>query len=133
MVNKYRGEVSIEYQNNEGVLRSYTLCFPINSIVRLEEVSGNNFISITKDLMQGNISIKMIRQILWAGLIAKQPTMTQEAVGEIIDEVGLQEMINKINESFEAAFPTNRTEDGGETAGANPPQLGNGKISRSHL
>ena len=128
MVNKYKGEVAVENANGE----IFILCYPVNSIVALEELTGKDFMTLTRELSSGQFSIKVVRQIVWAGLLAKHPQVKEKDAGDLMNDVGINNMLAKISESFEKAFPNPQTGEAAGTAPANPSD-GSGKISANNL
>jgi len=59
------------------------LRFSINALVEFQDVNGKD---LTEELMSGGLSIKAIRNLLWAGLIEDDPSLTPSRVGDIMQD-----------------------------------------------
>ncbi len=118
-----KGEVDLRVGDT-----TYTLAFGINQLVELENISDASIIDIAdwfadrSKLRAGNM-----RAALWAALQKHHPEIDLLSAGEIIGEVGLLPVVEKLAEAIQAAFP--EVEASGK---ANPPdgaQAGTGKSS----
>ena len=81
------------------------LKYGFNALVELEEALGcglQDFLG----LLQGGAKLKDLRAILRAGLLHEDPALTDEAVGNLLDEAkDLSALGVAIKTAFEAAFP----------------------------
>lgn len=66
-----------------------------NALVKAEELLGRSISEFEK-----NFGIKEIRAMLWVGLQHEDKTLTLETVGELIDEAGLEYVIDKVGEAI---------------------------------
>ena len=81
--------------------RERVLILSFNALCRAEEVTGINF-------LMGEFtfsSVRVMRALVWAGLLHDDPTLTLEAVGDMIEEAGADNVAKKIIEAFAAAMP----------------------------
>lgn len=113
MANPHKGAVALETAD-----KVYSLRFTTNSICELEDALGRPVGEIVSDLQSAEkSSMKLIRSLVWGGLIADQPDLTTKEAGEILDSVGMAEMTAKIGTAFQRFFPSRK---GG--ANENPPK-----------
>ena len=61
--------------------KSYELKFTVNSMAELEDMTGQELGS----LLSGG-QFKMLRYLMWAGLIDKNPELTVKGAGELVEE-----------------------------------------------
>lgn len=96
--------------------RALTLRFSFNAICLYEEMAGHNLMAglarLQADTQRGELSFVQVRRLLVAGLSDTSPVGEREA-GEIIDEVGIETVVEKIGEAIEAALPAGRKEPAG--------------------
>lgn len=87
-----------------------TLKFDLNAFIELETIYGS--VQAVLDRMQTG-SIKAVRDILWAGLIHEDESLTPKAVGAMIDMSNLEELTSALTRAVEGALPSsdNKTED----------------------
>lgn len=91
--NKHRGEVELKAGD-----KTYVLRYTTNALVRLEDELG-------KPATVLGDSFREARALFWAGLLHAHPEITVEQAGEIMDEVGLTEAVQKAGEALRLAFP----------------------------
>lgn len=107
MGNKARGIVKI---NDD-----YSLRYTTNALVEMEEEMDMPIQQIIKLFETGRLGFKAIRVIVWAGLIHQFDNgdgtydLTLREAGDLIDEIGLDAMIEKVGDALAAQFP-NETE-----------------------
>ena len=93
MANKYRGEVSIRLD------RMRVLKFTFNAFAEFEAMTGNSIQGAFAD--SDNLGFGTMRQLLWAGLIHEDPSLTVSKVGELMefaDGSNLTEKVTAITE-----------------------------------
>lgn len=101
MPNPHRGEVAIE--GPEGPL---TLRFSINAICEVEAALDQPVQQMLAafETPQG-VPLRMIRTLLWGGLIDRHPQMTPAGAGEIMQHLGVPRAVAAIGEALALAFP----------------------------
>jgi hypothetical protein len=67
------------------------LKFTMKSLIEFEERTGLTFLEGITKLQSGKISLKIIFDFLWAGLLADDPALTQEELLEIYDNLKVSE------------------------------------------
>jgi hypothetical protein len=117
-MNPHRGEVPLTIGGQQ-----FTLRCSVNAICTIEEQMGKGIVAIVMDLQRGNISLTLIRAMLWAMLQEKHPDVTLMEAGEMIPLAG---GVDKIKEVFEDAFATAFPE-AAERSGMRPPKPGRPK------
>lgn len=101
MANPVRGEVSLDVGDQH-----YVLVFGTNAICALEEHFGVKAPQLAHLFDESTeLGIKELRVILWAGLQDRHEEFTLKAVGRLIDEVGMGEMTERLQEAFGKAWP----------------------------
>lgn len=100
------------------------LRFTTNAMVAYEELMGAEFTSVMEHFRNatgGRIAFKVMRAILWAGLVEHQPDIKVSDAGGILDRVGLTEAMAKVSEAVQSAFPDAGDEDApGNVEAADP-------------
>ena len=102
MANPHKGEVELKAGDKRYILR-----FSIDAICALEEATGKSFPVLAVEMSDpAKFTVSLVRQILFAGLTTEHPDITLREAGEIILEAGgLIEVMGKVGEAFELAFP----------------------------
>lgn len=122
MGNSVKGDVEFEVGG-----KKYSLRFSTNVMCQLEELTGKGFITLTNELMDpGKMTMKNIRLVLWAAL--RQPDLTVEQVGDLMDEVG-EELPALLQKAYERAAPPPDSSTRPTSEGNQRPQNGTGSPS----
>jgi hypothetical protein len=103
MANPHRGEVDLIVGD-----RTYVLRMSINEIAQLESLLDKGVQEISAIL--GNdqdVRIGAWRAALWASLQANHKGLTLEDAGDIMGEAGMPEVMAKVGEALQLAFPSN--------------------------
>lgn len=88
--------------------RDRTIILSFNALCRAEEVTGVNF-------LMGEVtfsSVRIMRALVWAGLLHEDPILTLEQVGDMIEEAGADKISGLIISAYVAAMP--EVKDDGE-------------------
>ena len=90
--------------------------FGYNQLCKLEDI-GIPIAGLDKIMSDPGRLFTNIRTLLWVGLAHEDPTLTLDAVGEMIDTSRIGEMGEVINRAITAAFPAGdaKNEKGPET------------------
>ncbi|MEC5422128.1 hypothetical protein QGM71_01300 [Virgibacillus sp. C22-A2] len=83
----------------------YYLKYTTNRMVDFEDISGVGFMEAFGDLEDGKLSFKVIRALIWSGLKHQNEDLTSEEAGDILDEVGLPKVLEKLPDAMSAIFP----------------------------
>ena len=111
-MNPHKGEVTLEAGGE-----TYTLRLAANALVIAEELLDKGVEEIAGMLSDAaNFRLGTARALLFAGLREHHPKLSLEDAGEIIGEIGIPAVLNKLGESMQAAFPQPEGED------KNPPK-----------
>lgn len=86
------------------------LRYGTNAMVEFEDATDEDFLNVTTKMERGNVSFKMLRSLVWAGLLDQNEDATQKEAGNIIDEIGFEKVIEKAGEAISAAFPSGKGE-----------------------
>ncbi len=117
MANSHKGEVAVKTAD-----ASYILHFSTNAICELEDVLEKPVIQIVAEFEnEENVGMKIVRYLVWAGLTTKNPGMTVEEAGDILDEVGYALMMDKVGLAMRRFFPD---PEGDETKNPQPAKAG---------
>ncbi|WP_101341716.1 hypothetical protein [Cereibacter azotoformans] len=99
-MNLMRGAVPFEAEGRERFLRLTT-----NAQVRYQERAGETLVDAIV-AMQGEASqgdMLRLRRLIWAGL--GHEGLSEDAAGDLIDEIGLAEASRLLGDAIRAAFP----------------------------
>jgi len=92
--NRFRGIIGIELD------KSRHLRYTLNSLIALEESCG---LSLLK-LEGAEKSPRLLRDLLWAGLIHEDADLTREAVGGLVGMVELANLWDAVTRALETAL-----------------------------
>lgn len=101
----------------------WKLAFTTNAMCAYEEETQKPFTSVAEVLQgaeTGRLSMRVLRTILWAGLIEHQESATLREAGRAMDACGFQAVGQQIAAAVRLAFPEAREtakETAKETAG----------------
>ena len=98
---------------------TYTLVFSVNAICRAEDRLNKGIGEIADQIVNGG-RLGCIRAVIWAGLGDKHPTMTEADVGNLIDQIGLDNAGSLVKKALQVAFPDAFGQPEGGEAG--PPR-----------
>jgi len=83
------------------------LRYTTNALVMLEESLGKPIGEIMNDFANGLYGFKDIRNLLWAGLLDEDSSLTPEDAGNLLDEAeDFAEVVTKIGEALQESFGT---------------------------
>ena len=102
---------------NDGVER--TIKFTLNALAELEDKFGS--VQAAFDKLEKENSMKALRAVLWAGLLWKEPDLTEKQVGDLIDLSLMQDIAQSLNDAFEADMPQDNIAEISATAGGSAP------------
>lgn len=91
---------------------AYNLFYDLNAFAELEEIYGS--VEKAMSILAGG-SVKAIINILWAGLIHENETLTQKEVGKMFDLSQMPEIGSLINEAINRAIPQSSEPAGAKT------------------
>jgi len=103
--------------------RERTLLLSFNALCKAEEITGMN-------LLAGEVvfsSLRVLRALLWAGLLHEDPLLTVEEVGDLIEMggeegvVGAEYVLGKIIEAYGVAMPDAEPETDEGEGESDPP------------
>lgn len=101
MANLHRGSVSLQTGD-----RTYTLSFSTNALCELEDRTGKTIQVLANALnVPDGVSLKMVRDLLWGALRDHHEDTDIHTAGEVIDTVGLPDVMEAIGKALRAAFP----------------------------
>jgi hypothetical protein len=75
----------------------------INACVEFEEVTNKSLF----DVLAGDVKIKDVRALLWAGLLHETPNLTLQQAGQLIDDTegGVMEILDGLTKAAVASLP----------------------------
>lgn len=100
MGNKNRGDCELESGG-----KVYTLRYSTNALCEVEAILEKPFDQVLLDFASGKISMINTRAMFYSGLREHHPDLTITESGNLLDEVGLDQAVNKLNEAISLAFP----------------------------
>lgn len=96
-MNSKRGSVTIEADGATHTLRMTT-----NAMVRYEDKSGESVIEALGKMDGAGVRISSIRRLFWSML---EGDFSEDQAGDLMDEIGLTLVAEKIGEAARLAFP----------------------------
>jgi len=93
-----------------------TLIISFNALCKAEEVTGQSFLVGDPAFS----SMRVMRAMVWAGLLHEDPLLTIEQVGDMIEEAGAEVILGQIMLAYQAALP-DPAKDGEEEEGDDEP------------
>lgn len=103
----------------------WKLAFTTNAMCAYEDETGKDFTSVAGALAgagEGRISMRVMRTILWAGLLEYQEGTTMRDAGEVLDACGMTQVGGAIAAAIRLAFPEAKDSSGnGGKAGKAAP------------
>lgn len=113
MANSQRGERSFEAGGRAWVLR-----YTVNALCELEDVTGEPVAVLAAAMSDpARLRLGTMRALLWAGLRDRQPEITLDAAGDLLDVAGIGPAIAAVGDAFALAFPPVE-----EKSASRPPQ-----------
>ena len=96
MSNSNRGEVNIRLD------KTRKLRFDFNALAEFEDLMGCSMIAAFQDFRDSRsgapgVSFKMVRAMLWAGLLHEDPKLTPREAGELLEQADGDEMLDKMS------------------------------------
>jgi hypothetical protein len=98
MANPQRGQVSIKAGSQTLIVK-----FSTNAICEAEGEAKKSFGELVDAL--ASVDFRAMRVLLWAGTKERDPSMTLEKAGDLIDDIEPLELLPKLNEAIELAYP----------------------------
>ena len=105
--------------------RPRTLVLDFNAYCRVEEVTGISLL-VGQEAFS---SMRMMRAIVWAGLLHEDPTLTLEGVGDLLQEANAEEVLGKIYVAYGLSLPDLDEDEEGESNDSDPPSPPTGEKS----
>lgn len=96
MSNAHRGEVALVAGD-----QTYTLVYTTNAVCALEEQLGQSL----AEIVTGMGRLKVMRAVLWAGLLERHQLGRPEDAGPIMDAAGVPAVVDAVNKAITTAFP----------------------------
>lgn len=124
-MNPHKGEVQFSAGG-----KNYTLRFSIDAICALEGETGRGIVALISELQDPDkMSLRLARQVLWAGLQEHHPELTVKEAGELIPKAGgMLKVMETFGAAFSAAFPQEK-DDSPRPQKAGSPRNGTGPHS----
>lgn len=114
MANGVRGETELEVEGER-----YLLVLDFNALCSLEDHLDLSVADITQRL-RGNIRGSFLRSVLWGALQRHHEGVSEAEAGNIIQAAGVSEVLLKIWEAVNRAFPAKA--EGDANAPEDPPK-----------
>jgi hypothetical protein len=102
-MNPVRGEVALDAAG-----KSYTLKFSTNALCEAENILDKPMAVIMAQLDR----LAVLRVLMWAALQHKQPGVSLQDAGEIMDAAGMKAVVPALTDALNLAFPKPDEKDG---------------------
>jgi len=119
MANPHIGQVELVVGD-----KSYTLQLSPNALVCLKKQTGMGFRAVTAamEAMGDDPDFELVSAILWASMQDHHPDLTVAQASGLYPAGGLEELVEKIQQVFIAAFPKQSAKLAEKEAAENPPK-----------
>jgi len=112
--------------------RDRRLRFDANALAAVEEVLGKPLHELFPAGEEGaaakQLGFREMRALLWAGLLHEEERLNLRQAGELLDLERLEEIMGRVTEAVELAFPQTQLQGEPEKNG-DPPAAGTGESS----
>jgi hypothetical protein len=102
-----------------------TLILDFNALCRVEEVTGVSML-IGEPAFS---SMRMMRALVWAGLLHEDPSLTVEHVGKLLGEADASDVLEKIVTAYAVSMPDAEVNEEGESEDLDPTNSPHGETS----
>jgi hypothetical protein len=102
-----------------------TLILDFNALCRVEEVTGVSML-IGEPAFS---SMRMMRALVWAGLLHEDPSLTVEHVGKLLGEADASDVLEKIVTAYAVSMPDAEVNEEGESEDSDPINSPHGETS----
>jgi len=79
----------------------WRLAYTTNGLIAFEEETGTDVLAL---LNAGNLNLKSLRALVWAGLLEHQPGMSLAGAGQVIDACGIKPAADRAGQAVAEAF-----------------------------
>lgn len=101
--------------------RPRKLIYDFNALAAYEEATGKNVLA---GGITANMTIRDLRALIWAGLIADDPELTVEQVGRLLHLGNLADVQRQVFAGLRAAIQTDEEGEGDDRPTAEAPSAG---------
>lgn len=84
--------------------KSYSMRMSTNAQVRYQRAAGETLLRGLQAVQDDPSDIDRIRRLIWASM-SHTEGMTEDQAGDIMDEMGIEEAIDKLTAAVHAAYP----------------------------
>lgn len=88
----------------EAMGQAYSMRLSTNAQVRYQRAAGETFLEGLNAVQENPSDTERLRRLVWASL-SHFDEMTEDAAGDIMDDVGIEQSIAKLSEAVVAAYP----------------------------
>lgn len=90
-----------------------------NAQIRYQRATGKTFLAGLAEMQQDPGNTDQLRTLVWASL-SDMEGMTEEGAGEVMDDLGLPGVTEKLAQAVAAAYPKSSTPGNGRRTPARP-------------
>ena len=84
--------------------KAYSMRLSTNAQVRYQRAAGETFLDGLTAVQENPSDLERLRRLIWASM-SHADNLTEDAAGDIMDEIGIEVAIAKLSEAVTAAFP----------------------------
>ena len=96
---------------------SYSMRMTTNAQVRYQRAAGESLLRGLNEIQNDTSDTERLRRLIWASL-SHIDGLTEDAAGDIMDELGIEAAIGKLSEAVTAAYPKASADASGNARGA---------------
>lgn len=97
--------------------KSYTMRISTNAQVRYQRAVGETFLDGLSAIQENPSDTERLRRLIWTSM-SHVDGMTEDAAGDIMDDLGIEAAIGKLSEAVTAAYPQAAADASGNGDGA---------------
>lgn len=90
--------------------KDYSLRFGFNAMARYQEQTGEKVLAALRRLETDPEDLLLLRRLFW---VALEQECSETDAGDLIDEIGIQEMGELLGRAVQATFPASEGQQGG--------------------
>jgi hypothetical protein len=92
--------------------KAYTMRLSTNAQVRYQRAAGETFLEGIGAVQDNPSDTERLRRLIWASM-SHVDGLTEDAAGDLMDDLGIEESITKLGEAVTAAYPKAASEAAG--------------------
>lgn len=85
--------------------QAYSMRVSTNAQVRYQRAAGETFLNALDAIQKDPSDTERLRRLIWASM-SHIEGLTEEAAGDVMDDLGVEDAIMKLSDAVSAAYPS---------------------------